>query len=180
MPDGDSKDFFGGGLRAHLERLAPEVADASGTDRPGADDRQPPPSPVPSTLEEREQAQLEREQRFTDHVQAFEAHAAALARREEQLREREAALERRKAERRAVRDVLREHAELSVDQIIRVFDEALAATHANGMPDHAVRLVALRVLVGEAYADGSDAGAAAAALDELAQIRQRRVADAGG
>lgn len=53
----------------------------------------------------------------------FEAHAAALAQHEHGLREREQALERRAIagaeERRAVRDVLRDHAELSLARVCR-------------------------------------------------------------
>ena len=176
----ERQDFFGSGLRAHLERSSGEP-DAGG--EPPAADAPPAPPPRPPTLEEREQAQLDRERRFEEHVQAFEAHAAALAKHEESIRERERALEQTVVEgteqRRAVRDVLREHAELSIARVLQVFDDGLTATHGNGAPDHAVRLAAVRVLLGEAYATG-ESGTTAAAIDELAALRQRRTADTPG
>ena len=187
MADDQQNDFFGGGLRAYLERLAAEGTEVIGEPAQHeampaepAQPPQPPNPPQPRTLDEREQALREREHRFAQHLQGFEAHAAALAQREEQVREREAARQRRTEERRAVRDVLREHAELSVARIIQVFDDALAATQPNGTPDHNVRLAAVRVLLGEAYADGGDPDSTAAAIDELAQLRQRRALDAPG
>ena len=194
MAETEQNEYFGNGLRAYLERLSGAIAPAQD---PAPQQPQSPSTPPPApaagpapTAEERERALLDRERRFEEHVRGFEAHARAVAQREEQLRaqeerlrEREQAAEQRTAaaaERRAVRDVLREHAELSVTRIVQVFDDALAATGPNGLPDHSVRLAAVRALLGEAYASTDDTAQTSAAIDELAALRERRVVDAPG
>jgi hypothetical protein len=160
---------FATGLRAYLQRVTaesptPESA-ASASVPPSDQQPEPPPSP---------------EEQFAEQVRAFEAHLARfqqherqVAERERKVAEREEALAQRAAERRPVREALREHAELSTERLLALFDDALSATLPNGAPDHAVRLTAVRVLLGEAYAE--DGGAStSAAIDELAALREKR------
>jgi hypothetical protein len=181
MSEYEPHDAFGTGLRAYLGRHAAEEA-APSEPQPavpaGAQPSERPPAPLTDEeLAQRTRELAERERRFGEHVQAFDRHVAAMRRHEEELREREEALAAREArvstERRDVREALRDHAEGSLARIFQVFDEALAAEEPGGGADHGVRLATVRALLAEAYAQDGN-GATAAAVDELAQIRERR------
>ena len=165
---------FATGLRAYLQRVAGDspAPEAAANDPAPASDQGPEPPPRSP------------EEQFAEQVRAFEAHLARflqherqVAERERKVAEREEALAQRSAERRPVREALREHAELSTERLLALFDDALSATLPNGTPEHAVRLTAVRVLLGEAYADDANGATAAAAIDELAALRERRAAD---
>lgn len=175
MGEHEAQDTFGTGLRAHLGRLGAEDEEAAPTVAESA------VAPTFDELVRRARELAEREQRFAEHVRAFEAHAEELAGREDALRERTLALDeerRARAESRPVREVLREHAELSLARIVQVYDDALTATQSNGTPDFGVRLAAVRALLAEAYAgDPGSAEATAAVVDELAAMRDRRTGD---
>jgi hypothetical protein len=172
---------FGTGLRAHLSYRRPEeVADAVPEPEPPAEletvewEGEPEPLPEILGLEQR--------------ARELEALAAELAERERQLGELEAELAGeanrlaavdsvRTSTRQPVRQLLREHAEAYAEQLVLIFEQALDATTADGQPDFATRLTALRLLLAEAYAEPSAGGAAtspSAVEDELAELRRRR------
>jgi hypothetical protein len=185
MEESEQQDTFGTGLRAYLGRHAAEEVPAEEPASDAAAESQATPGEPPRPLTPEEELALrseelaERERQLREHIQAFEAHLSTLARREEALREREAAAEAQAqatAERRPVREALREHAEMSIARVLQVFDDALAADHPAGGADHGVRLAAVRALLAEAYASDGDPGTTAAVIDELAELRHRRTA----
>jgi hypothetical protein len=171
---------FGTGLRAHLGygRLeGPEIqAEPEAPAELEPVEWQGDPEPIPEILG------LEQRARELD------ALAAQLAEREQQLRDLEAELAQeaqqlaaadavRTAERRPVREVLREHAEQYAEQLVLTFEQALDATAPDGGPDFATRLTALRLLLAEAYGEpspGRPAEGTSAVEDELAELRRRR------
>src|SRR5215218_1202105 len=126
----DETHEFATGLRAYLHRVA-------------ADNPMPAPDTLPDAGAPTDQAELtpspevvfaEQVRAFEAHVGRFQAHERDVARRERELHERQEALAQRATERRPVRDALREHAELSIDRVLALFDDALAATLPNGAP----------------------------------------------
>jgi hypothetical protein len=172
---------FGTGLRAHLSYRRPEeVAEAVPEPEPPSEletvEWEGEPDPVPEILG------------LEQRARELEALAADLAERERQLHELEAELSGeanrlaavdslRTNERRPVRELLREHAEEYAEQLVLVFEQALDATTADGRPDFATRLTALRLLLTEAYAEpsvGSATTSPSAVEDELAELRRRR------
>jgi hypothetical protein len=171
---------FGTGLRAHLGYNAHEAPDAGAEPGPPAELEAVAwvgdPEPVPEIVG------LEQRSR------ELEALAEELAERERRLNELEAELAHeaqqlaaadsmRTAERRPVRDVLREHAEQYAEQLVLTFEQALDATAPDGAPDFATRLTALRLLLAEAYGEhspGRPAESTSAVEDELAELRRRR------
>lgn len=173
---------FGTGLRAHLNYRRPEeVAEVVVPEPEPPAELEPvewegEPEPVPEILG------------LEQRARELEALAAELAERERQLGELESELAGeanllaaadsvRTGERRPVRELLREHAEEYAEQLVLIFEQALDATTADGRPDFATRLTALRLLLSEAYAEPSAGGAAtspSAVEDELAELRRRR------
>jgi hypothetical protein len=141
----DETHEFATGLRAYLQRVAadnPAPAPDTSPDAGAPADQGTEPTPSPEVVF------AEQVRAFEAHVGRFQAHERDVARREREVREKEEAFAQRATERRPVRDALREHAELSIDRVFALFDDALAATLPNGAPDHAVRLTAVRVLLG--------------------------------
>ena len=169
---------FGTGLRAHLTRDVPPP--------PGP----PPPPEPPPELEHVEwhgdPAPVPGPSHADERARELEAYAAELAERERRLVELEHELTEesqrlaaadavRTAERRPVREVLREHAELQAERIVLTFEQALEATEHDGRPDFSTRLTALRMLLDEAYGQRpAEAGATARVEDELGELRRRR------
>ncbi len=158
---------FGSGLRAHLGF---EFAEPLALETP------PPPDPVPE--------QDPREDELAQRLAFLAAAEDALAERERQIAEREATADQRETDLDRheqavqtavdVRRLLRHRAEQHADGVWRSFEEAMRATMRDGSPDHAMRIVAARALLAEAY---TEAGGAALE-DELAQLRARRSANA--
>ena len=158
---------FGSGLRAHLGF---EFAEPLALETP------PPPDPVPE--------QDPREDELAQRLAFLVAAEDALAERERQIAEREATADQRETDLDRheqavqtavdVRRLLRHRAEQHADGVWRSFEEAMRATMHDGSPDHAMRIVAARALLAEAY---TEAGGAALE-DELAQLRARRSANA--
>jgi hypothetical protein len=138
-----SEELFGPALRAHLRRQD-GAADGLDPEAAAAEDHR------------RLQALAAREQELAD-LQHRLAEASTQARRQqEELAAREQELARREAvfadaNRRPVREVLRERAEMFADRLWTVFDEAIEAAHADGHPDHVARLSAVQALLSEAY-----------------------------
>lgn len=171
---------FGTGLRAHLGYRRDEAPGVDADPAPPAElepvEWEGEPKPVPDILG------LEQRARELD------ALAAGLADRERRLHELEAELAHeaqqlaaadavRTAERRPVREVLREHAEQYAEQLVLTFEQALDAIAPDGGPDFATRLAALRLLLAEAYGEparGQAAQGTSAVEDELAELRRRR------
>jgi small-conductance mechanosensitive channel len=158
---------FGSGLRAHLGF---EFAEPLALETP------PPPEPVPE--------QDPREEELAQRLAFLAAAEDALAERERQVAEREERTDRRETDLEEheqalqtavdVRRLLRTRVEQHADGVWRSFKDAMHATLHDGSPDHAMRIAATRALLAEAY---TDAGGAALE-DELAQLRERRSANA--
>ena len=158
---------FGSGLRAHLGFEFSE---------PLALETPPPPEPVAE--------QDPREEELAQRLAFLAAAEDALAERERQIAEREERTNRRETDLEEheqalqtavdVRRLLRTRVEQHADGVWRSFKDAMHATLHDGSPDHAMRIAATRALLAEAY---TDAGGAALE-DELAQLRERRSANA--
>jgi hypothetical protein len=158
---------FGSGLRAHLGF---EFAEPLALETP------PPPEPLPE--------QDPREEELAQRLAFLVAAEDALAERERQIAEREERTNRRETDLEEheqalqtavdVRRLLRTRVEQHADGVWRSFKDAMHATLHDGSPDHAMRIAATRALLAEAY---TDAGGAALE-DELAQLRERRSANA--
>lgn len=158
---------FGSGLRAHLGF---EFAEPLALETP------PPPEPLPE--------QDPREEELAQRLAFLAAAEDALAERERQIAEREERTNRRETDLEEheqalqtavdVRRLLRTRVEQHADGVWRSFKDAMHATLHDGSPDHAMRIAATRALLAEAY---TDAGGAALE-DELAQLRERRSANA--
>lgn len=158
---------FGSGLRAHLGFEFSE---------PLALETPPPPEPVTE--------QDPREEELAQRLAFLAAAEDALAERERQIAEREERTNRRETDLEEheqalqtavdVRRLLRTRVEQHADGVWRSFKDAMHATLHDGSPDHAMRIAATRALLAEAY---TDAGGAALE-DELAQLRERRSANA--
>ena len=168
---------FGTGLRAHLTRDVPAPLDLPPASPPAHLEPvecqgEPAPVPGPSHADER--------------AHELEAYAAELAERERRLAELEhdlseesqrlaAADAMRTAERRPVREILREHAEQQAERLVLAFEQALEATDHDGRPDFSTRLTALRMLLDEAYGDPAlEAERPSRVEDELGELRRRR------
>lgn len=178
--DGQRETGFGTGLGARLGYGRQDVPDLGDEPEPPAElepvewEGEPEPAPDIFGLEQR--------------ARELDALAAELAERESRLHELEAELAHeaqqvaaadamRTAERRPVREVLREHAEQYAEQLVLTFEQALDAVAPDGGPDFATRLTALRILLAEAYGEparGDAAQGTSAVEDELAELRRRR------
>jgi len=74
-----------------------------------------------------------------------------------------------------VRDLLRERVGEQAERIWAVFDDALRATHADGRPDHTLRLRAAWALLAEVYGPPAlSAEPPVASSDELAELRRAK------
>ena len=75
-----------------------------------------------------------------------------------------------------VRDLLRERVGEQAERIWAVFDGALRATHADGRPDHVLRLRAAAALLAEVYGPPSERSPALpSGHDELELRRAKRL-----
>ena len=158
---------FGSGLRAHLGFEFSE---------PLALETPPPPEPV-TEQDPREKELAQRLSFLAEAEDALAERERLVAEREARADERESNLdEHEQALQTAVdvRRLLRHRAEQHADGVWHSFKDAMHATLHDGSPDHAMRIVAARALLAEAY---TDAGGAALE-DELAQLRARRSASA--
>jgi hypothetical protein len=80
----------------------------------------------------------------------------------------------------AARSFLAHRAEEHAEALWAVFADALAATTANGRPDHRTRLLAASTLMAEAFGPRPRSGGKRPRVkDELAELRRRRTARAG-
>ena len=80
----------------------------------------------------------------------------------------------------AARSFLAHRAEEHAEALWAVFADALAATTANGRPDHRTRLLAATTLMAEAFGPRPRSGGKRPRVkDELAELRRRRTAHAG-
>jgi hypothetical protein len=160
---------FGTGLRAHLgHEPSPEPAVAPAEQEAAA----PEPDAVEVELEQRlaylaaaEAALVERERLLAEREDNAEAALVALAEEEERLaaeRERIADV----GPTGDIRSLLRKRAAQHADLVWGSFEDALRSD------DLELRLLAARTLVGDVYA--VDGRPVEDAIDELAQIRQRR------
>ena len=142
-----SEDLFGPALRAHLRRQGDSVSEDA-----DASVLAPTPTDVErlEALAQREQELATLEHRLAEAGDRLRRQAEEVAAREQELARLEAVFA--DENRRPVRELLRERAELSADRLWSVFDAALDAGHADGDPDHMTRVSAVQALLSEAYA----------------------------
>jgi hypothetical protein len=165
---------FGTGLRAYLGHEGPAPEPAPEPAPPPVVEAEPPPQPSPQDREIAERlAYVEaaegdlshREQRLLEREREAEAALAMLAEEEQRLaRERDRLVEIGRTN--DIRELMRKRAVQHADLVWASFEDALRGESLE------LRLLAARTLVGDIHA--AEGGSIDDAVDELAQIRQRR------
>lgn len=179
---------FGTGLRTHLERTR--------NGEPEPDPTPEEPDPEATALAAEEEALEGRRRELSDRREQIAAVETTLRVREQRITEVRAKLadeerrlsaaeaelttegkgkEKRPADRRRLRQLLRERAERDAERVWGAFEQGLIATHPDGSPDIEARIAAAKALLAEAYGPpGGAADAADESPDELAPLRKQK------
>jgi hypothetical protein len=179
---------FGTGLRTHLERTR------AGEPEPEPTAEEPDLEAVAlaaeeEALEERRRELSERreqiaavettlrvrEQRITEVRAKLADEERRLSAAEAELTTEDKGKEKRPADRRRLRQLLRERAEQEAERVWGAFEQGLIAAHPDGSPDVATRIAAAKALLAEAYGPpGGAADMSDESPDELAPLRKRK------